>query len=83
MARRDALPGHGARDVLPRTEAPTLITHAARDLLTCTRFAPALAKAVAGARLIVLDHLSHAGLDEDPDGFTAATLPFVADARAG
>ena len=83
MAQCDAVCGHDARDVLARIEAPTLITYGARDALTSTRFAPALAEGIAGARLVVFDHLSHAGFNEDPDGFTAATLPFLTGARTG
>jgi pimeloyl-ACP methyl ester carboxylesterase len=82
MAQCDAVAGHDAAGALARVAAPTLITYGARDALTSTRFAPALAEGIADARLVVFDHLSHAGFNEDPDAFTAATLSFLTDHRA-
>ncbi len=77
MAQSQAVIDHDASSVLGRITAPTLVTFGARDLLTSTRFAPPLLDGIAGARLVVFDHLSHAGFNEDPDAFTAATLEFL------
>jgi len=68
---------HDASAALGDITAPTLVTFGARDLLTSTRFAPPLLEGIADARLVVFDHLSHAGFNEDPDAFTAATLEFL------
>ena len=58
-------------------EAPTLITFGAHDIVTSTRFAEPLTSGIAGSELVVFDHLSHAGLHEDPDAFNKATLDFL------
>ena len=68
---------HDATAVLDDITAPTLVTFGGRDLLTSTRFAGPLLDGIADARLVVFDHLSHAGFNEDPDAFTAATLEFL------
>jgi pimeloyl-ACP methyl ester carboxylesterase len=83
MAQSRAVLDHDASAVLDRISAPTMITYGARDVLTSTRFAPALVDGIADARLVVFDHLSHAGFNEDPDTFTAATLDFMGGAGAG
>jgi pimeloyl-ACP methyl ester carboxylesterase len=62
--------------------APTLITARARDLVCSTRFADALNSGIAGSELVVFDHLSHAGLHEDPETFNRATLDFLLLQRA-
>ena len=62
-----------ARDIL----APMLITFGGRDLCTSTLFAPALTDGIADGTLVVFDHLSHAGLHEDPETFNAASLKFL------
>jgi pimeloyl-ACP methyl ester carboxylesterase len=77
IAQSQAVIDHDATAVLERIAAPTLVTYGARDVLTSTRFAPALVDGIADARLTVFDHLSHAGFNEDPDTFTAATLAFM------
>ncbi len=83
MAQSQAVIDHDAAPVLGSIAAPTLVTYGARDVLTSTRFAPALVDGIAGARLTVFDHLSHAGFNEDPDTFTAATLAFMREAARG
>lgn len=77
MAQSQAVLDHDATAVLEDITAPTLVTFGARDLLTSTRFAGPLLDGIADARLVVFDHLSHAGFNEDPDRFTAATLEFL------
>jgi 3-oxoadipate enol-lactonase len=77
MAQSQAVIDHDATAVLDDIMAPTLVTFGGRDLLTSTRFAGPLLDGIADARLLVFDHLSHAGLNEDADTFTAATLEFL------
>ena len=81
-AQSQSVVDHDASAVLGDIAAPTLVTFGARDLLTSTRFAPPLLEGIADARLVVFDHLSHAGFNEDPDAFTAATLEFLLAAAA-
>jgi pimeloyl-ACP methyl ester carboxylesterase len=47
------------------------------DLVTSTCFAAPLTKGMVNSELVVFDHLSHAGLHEDPDAFNRATLDCV------
>jgi 3-oxoadipate enol-lactonase len=75
-AQLDAIVAHDASAALAHIEAPTLITFGARDLVCSTRFAEPL-QAIAGSELVVFDHLSHAGLHEDPETFNRATLEFL------
>jgi pimeloyl-ACP methyl ester carboxylesterase len=77
LAQTDAALGHDASAVLGQIEAPTLVTFGAHDLVTSTRFAEPLTSAIAGSELTVFDHLSHAGLHEDPEAFNRATLDFL------
>ena len=77
MAQSQAVLDHDATSVLGRITAPTLVTFGARDLLTSTRFAGPLTAAIPDSRLVVFDHLSHCGFNEDPEAFTAATLHFL------
>ena len=44
--------------------------------------AGALDNGIAGSELVVFDHLSHAGLHEDPETFNRATLDFLLRQRA-
>jgi pimeloyl-ACP methyl ester carboxylesterase len=67
---------------LGEIDAPTLITFGARDLVCSTRFAEPLKNGIAGSELVVFDHLSHAGLHEDPETFNRATLDFLLRQRS-
>ena len=77
MAQSDAALGHDASAALGDIEAPTLITFGAHDVVCSTRFAEPLQTGIGGSELVVFDHLSHAGLHEDPETFNAATLDFL------
>jgi 3-oxoadipate enol-lactonase len=77
LAQTDAAIGHDARSALGAIRAPTLITVGAHDLVCSTRFAQPIQSAIAGSELVVFDHLSHAGLHQDPDAFNRATLDFL------
>ncbi len=77
LAQTEAVLGHDASGVLADIAAPTLVTFGARDLVTSTRFAAPLTDGIADSRLVVFEHLSHAGLHEDPETFNEATLQFL------
>jgi pimeloyl-ACP methyl ester carboxylesterase len=77
LAQLDAVVAHDASAALSQIDAPTLITFGARDLVCSTRFATALESGIADSELVIFDHLSHAGLHEDPETFNRATLGFL------
>ena len=77
LAQLDAVVAHDARTALAEIRAPTLITVGARDLVCSRRFAGRLQGGIAGSELIVFEHLSHAGLHEDPEAFNRQTLDFL------
>jgi 3-oxoadipate enol-lactonase len=77
VAQIDAVVAHDASAALSQIDAPTLITFGARDLVCSTRFAAPLESGIANSELVVFDHLSHAGLHEDPETFNRATLEFL------
>jgi pimeloyl-ACP methyl ester carboxylesterase len=77
LAQTDGVIAHDASAALREIDVPTLITFGARDLACSTRFADPLNSAIAGSELVVFDHLSHAGLHEDPETFNRATLDFL------
>jgi pimeloyl-ACP methyl ester carboxylesterase len=77
LAQIDAVLAHDASAALSRIDAPTLITFGARDLVCSTRFAAPLESGIPHSELVVFEHLSHAGLHEDPETFNRATLEFL------
>jgi pimeloyl-ACP methyl ester carboxylesterase len=77
LAQSDAALAHDASAVLGEIQAPTLVTFGAHDIVTSTRFAKPLTEGIANSELVVFDHLSHAGLHEDPEAFNRATLDFL------
>jgi pimeloyl-ACP methyl ester carboxylesterase len=82
LAQTDAVLAHDASASLEAIDAPTLLTFGARDLVCSTRFAEPFTSAIAGSELVVFDHLSHAGMHEDPEAFNGATLDFLLRQRA-
>jgi pimeloyl-ACP methyl ester carboxylesterase len=82
LAQIDAVLAHDASAALGEIDTPTMITFGARDLVCSTRFAEPLKNGIAGSELIVFDHLSHAGLHEDPETFNRATLDFLLRQRS-
>jgi len=82
VAQLDAVVAHDATAALGEIRVPTLITFGARDLVCSTRFADPITTAIAGSELVVFDHLSHAGLHEDPETFNRATLDFLLRQRS-
>jgi 3-oxoadipate enol-lactonase len=77
VAQIDAVVAHDASGALAEIRAPTLVTFGGRDLVCSTRFAGRLHGGIAGSELVVFEHLSHAGLHEDPEAFNGATLDFL------
>jgi pimeloyl-ACP methyl ester carboxylesterase len=82
LAQTDAVIAHDASAALGDIDVPTLITFGARDVVCSTRFADPLNSGIAGSELVVFDHLSHAGLHEDPETFNRATLEFLLRQRS-
>ena len=82
VAQLDAVVADDARPALADIHAPTLITFGGRDLACSTRFAGRLQGGIAGSELVVFEHLSHAGLHEDPEAFNRATLDFLLRQRS-
>jgi 3-oxoadipate enol-lactonase len=82
LAQTDAVLAHDASAALGEIDTPTLITFGARDLVCSTRFAEPLQSGIAGSELVVFEHLSHAGLHEDPETFNRATLDFLLHQRS-
>jgi pimeloyl-ACP methyl ester carboxylesterase len=82
LAQIDAVMAHDASGGLGDIDVPTLITFGARDLVCSTRFAEPIKNGIAGSELLVFDHLSHAGLHEDPETFNRATLDFLLRQRS-
>ena len=77
LAQIDGVIAHDASAVLREIDVPTLITFGAHDLVCSTRFAEPLHSGIVGSELVVFEHLSHAGLHEDPETFNRATLDFL------
>ena len=82
LAQTEAALAHDASAVLGEIGVPTLITFGARDLVCSTRFAEPLKSGIGGSELVVFEHLSHAGLHEDPETFNRATLDFLLRQRS-
>jgi len=82
LAQTDAVIAHDASAALSEIDTPTMITFGARDLVCSTRFAEPLNSGIAGSELVVFEHLSHAGLHEDPETFNRATLDFLLRQRS-
>jgi pimeloyl-ACP methyl ester carboxylesterase len=77
LAQTEAIITHDAGPVLGEIGVPTLITVGAKDVVTSPRVAERLTHRIAGSELVVFEHLSHAGLHEDPETFNRATLDFL------
>jgi 3-oxoadipate enol-lactonase len=82
LAQTDAVIAHDASAALGDIDVPTLITFGAHDLVCSTRFAEPLSSGIGGSELVVFEHLSHAGLHEDPETFNRATLDFLVRQRS-
>jgi pimeloyl-ACP methyl ester carboxylesterase len=81
LSQSEAVLAHDAEAQLGRIVAPTQVTFGRWDLVTSTRFAPALTQGIKGAELFVFERLSHAGLHEDAEEFNRVTLEFLTRQR--
>jgi pimeloyl-ACP methyl ester carboxylesterase len=77
LAQTEAAIAHDVSPVLGDIGVPTLITVGAHDLICSPRFAERLNSRIVGSELVVFEHLSHAGLHEDPETFNRETLEFL------
>ena len=82
LAQAQAAITHDASAALGQIQVPTQITFGAHDVVCSTRFSEPLRHGIAGSELVVFEHLSHAGLHEDPETFNRATLDFLLRQRA-
>jgi pimeloyl-ACP methyl ester carboxylesterase len=77
LRQGDAVRSHDTLDRLGKVRHPTLVSVAADDILVPPRFARALAAAVPGAELRVLDGAGHCYFWERADAFNAMCLDFL------
>jgi pimeloyl-ACP methyl ester carboxylesterase len=78
----NALLGMGAREdsreTLASISVPTLVLCGAEDVLTPPAESEAMARAIPGSRLVVLEGVGHLPNLEDPGLFNAALAEFLA-----
>jgi pimeloyl-ACP methyl ester carboxylesterase len=77
IRQTDAVLAHDVRSQLAKIKAPTQITFGRHDMVTSTRFAPALKHNIADSELIVFEGCSHAPIYEKVDEFNQRTLEFL------
>jgi pimeloyl-ACP methyl ester carboxylesterase len=69
------------RRELPRIQAPTLLLWGERDPIVRPRLAGEYEGAIPGAKLVILAGAGHVPMYDQPDGFAAAVLDFLARTR--
>ncbi len=74
--------GWDIRDRLDRIQAPVLLLSGAEDLLTPPWKCLETARRIRGSRFEVVPGIGHAYPVEDPKGFTARVLKFIAEAQS-
>lgn len=77
LAQTEAAMTHDVTPILGEISVPSLVTVGAHDLVCSPRFAERINGRIAGSELVIFEHLSHAGLHEDPETFNSATLEFL------
>ena len=82
LAQSEAALTHDVSPLLGEIGVPSLITVGAFDLVCSPRYAKRINSRIAGSELVVFEHLSHAGLHEDPEAFNRATLDFLMRQRS-
>ncbi|MBM3558393.1 MAG: alpha/beta fold hydrolase [Alphaproteobacteria bacterium] len=80
VSRIEAVQAFDRRAELGRIAAPTLVVCAKDDNQTPAYFSEALAKAIPGARLVLLEGGGHAASRVHPDAFNKLVLEFLATA---
>ena len=77
MGRINALLAFDRRAGLPRIQAPTLVVASDNDYVIPSYHAEALARAIPGARLVILRGGGHANTATQPDEFNRIVLEFL------
>jgi pimeloyl-ACP methyl ester carboxylesterase len=77
LAQSEAAIGHDVGAALGEIRVSCLITVGAHDLVCSPRFAERIHNGIADSEQVVFEHLSHAGLHEDPETFNRVTLDFL------
>jgi 3-oxoadipate enol-lactonase len=77
LAQTEAAMTHDVSPALGEIGVPCLVTVGANDLVCSPRFAERISGRIGGCEQVVFEHLSHAGLHEDPETFNRATLDFL------
>lgn len=77
LQQSNAVLAHDIEAQVGRITAPTQVTCGARDLLTSTRFAEPISRAIRGAELVVFDGCAHAPIYERVEEFNRRTLAFL------
>ncbi|HZS57685.1 MAG TPA: alpha/beta hydrolase [Gemmatimonadaceae bacterium] len=77
LLQSGAAMAHDVTAQLGRITAPTQVTFGALDLITSTRFVPAIQKGIANSELIVFDGCAHAALYEKVEEFNQKTVSFL------
>jgi len=77
MRQTDAVLAHNAESQLSKINVPTQITFGKFDMITSTRFAPALKDNIENSELIVFDGAAHAPIYEKVEEFNQRTLEFL------
>ena len=77
LAQTEAAMTHDVSPALGEIGVPCLVTVGAHDLVCSPRFAERISSRIGGCEQVVFEHLSHAGLHEDPETFNRATLDFL------
>ena len=74
----EAILDHDTADRLAAIAVPTLVVVGEVDLLCPPRHSRAIAQRIPGARLVEIPEQAHQPFQEDPDGFNALVLDFLA-----
>jgi 3-oxoadipate enol-lactonase len=77
LRQSGAVLAHDAREVLGSVQAPTQITFGRHDMVTSTRFADPLSRAIPGSEIVVFEECAHAPIYENVDEFNRQTLAFL------
>lgn len=77
IEQSNAVKSHDVAAQLGRISAPTQITFGDHDMVTSTRFAPAMTEGIRNSELLILEGCAHAGLYEKVEEFNAKTLQFL------
>jgi aminoacrylate hydrolase len=77
LRQSNAVLAHDIESQVGKITAPTQVTCGRRDLLTSTRFAEPIQRAIRGAELLVFEECAHAPIYERVEEFNTKTLAFL------